>query len=321
MSETEENTSAPNLLRLGHFDAAWDEYGRLLELFPEDIEYQCGLYTAGYWRNRREDIQRRRAGRELGSYLYHEWDSFQELVEDRGYQGCLSFRAAMQFILGTAADEFRLTFQEEGGRSVDVDLLIDLGKCLIRIEDYANAVEILNYTRRIYTGDARVLFLLGESLCSSGAADDLPRGLAFYRDAFLKEPEQIDPTLIASSAVAEVFEKLYEARDRKLELVLEWLPAHIHAAHFSRIARKPTNPELDQVHQDAERLAGDLHTVVEKYREKTRARLAFYILVLLHDHSYPEKDKPAVKEYEKFLKEIAPEVREIYDAAVKTDED
>ena len=310
------NESAIHTLEQGDFEHAWDRYGKLVELFPEDPEYACGLYAAGYWKNRLSAIAEEAQGRARGAYLFREWDRFQKMAEEKEFESCLAYRAAMQWVLGNAAAELRGAFHAESGRSVDPSLLVDLSTCLIRIEDYANAVDILRYTTRLHPGNARILFLLGEALCSSGAEGDKERGLACYRDAFLLDPSVTDPTLIASETAASVFRDLFSEAGQDLERTLLWFPARLSAASFRFQVRSIPEKDTQAWSDEISRLQASLKQVVEKFRDRVRARIAFLLLEILRcAHSI--KDHGSIEAGEEMLRNLAPDVYAAYKDARK----
>ncbi len=298
-------------LSSGDFSRAKDLYGSLLESDPENLEYQCGFFAAGWWDNRSETRTRKKAGRPLATYLTQEWDTFEKAAGERNCTGSLAFRTTMRGVLGSAAEHFRIAFQEEGSGAVESDLLLQLGRCLIRIEDYRNAADVLHYARKRNTPGAAVFFLLGEALAAMGG-DSTDAGLSAYRDGCALEPTALDPTLIASNPAARVFEFLMGSLDQRLESVVEWFPAFFLAAAFVPGLRRLTPDEVEGFRLEADRLYRDLDIVVEKYREKVRARAAFQDMVLLHHYTYHERDSGRTGELEKRLKSSSPELFQYY---------
>ena len=307
---------AIHTLEEGDFEHAWERYGKLVELFPEDPEYACGLYAAGYWKNRISAIAEELPGRARGAYLFREWDRFQRVAEEKQFESCLAYRAAMQWVLGSAAGELRSAFHAESGRSVDPALLVDLSTCLIRIEDYANAVEILRYTSRLHPGNARILFLLAEALCSSGEDGDRERGLACYRDALLLDPSVTDPTLIASETASSVFRSLFEQAGQDLERTLLWFPAHLSAASFRFQIRSLPEKDTQAWSDEITRLQASLKQVVDKFRDRVRARIAFLLLEILRC-AHDVKDHGSIEAGEELLRNLAPDVYGSYKDARK----
>ncbi|MEQ9367390.1 MAG: hypothetical protein RIF32_24370 [Leptospirales bacterium] len=301
-------------LESGDFGGARPIFGELIEIFPANPEFLCGYYSAGWWFNREERRTAVKEGRAKADWLMSEWDAFQSLAEQREYGGCLAFRAAMRAVLRDAAEQYRIAFQEEGASAVDTNLLKTLAVCLIRLEDYADASDILLYARRRQNqGDAQLHFLLGEALCSQDREDLKEKGLSYYRDACLIDGRALDPGLMASRPAAEVFEKLYNRFEHNLEKTYEWFPAYFHASIMgSDGLRRLAPPEIEHLQGETRRLARDLGTVVEKYRDRVRATLGFYYLCLIHHLKHHAKDRNASHEFEDRLKSVAPEIYTLY---------
>lgn len=301
-------------LEAGDFGGARPIFGELIEIFPADPEYLCGYYAAGWWFNREERRTLIKDGRAKGDWLMNEWEAFQSLCDQRGYTGCLAFRAAMRAVLQEAAEQYRVAFQTEGASGVDTNLLKTLAICLIRLEDYSDASDILLYARRRQNqGDAELHFLLGEALCSQDRDDLREKGLSFYRDACLIDPRALDPGLMASQPAAEIFEELYNRFEHSLDRTFEWFPAFLHARLIGiEGLRRLSGPEIEHLQEETRRLARDLATVVEKYKDKVRATLGFYYLCLIHHFRQHAKDRGTAGEYEDRLKSVVPEVYTYY---------
>ena len=195
-------------------------YGELLEEHPEDPDYSTGFYASGYWANRSDRLRALRSGRQLAAYLVSEWEKFEEQASGRDLTASPSFPAAMKSVLGRAAEEYRLAFQEEGASGADLKLLKDLSLCLLRISDYRNAIDILQYARRINAVDAEILFLLAEAM--SSASPDDSSGRERYRDAFYLNPASIQPAFIASEPASTVLKELHLKFEGELETIREW---------------------------------------------------------------------------------------------------
>ncbi|MCB1306556.1 MAG: hypothetical protein KDK30_00175 [Leptospiraceae bacterium] len=297
------------------FEDAHYNFGILLESNPDDVEFRCGFYASGYWANRREAYERKREGRPRAAYFIEEWDAFELQAGERGFPGCESMQATMRSILGTAADHFRIAFQEESAGAIDAGLLKQLSICLIRIEDYTNAADILMFARRKTRPDAFLLFLLGESLCRLDEIDRVPfsaRGLSYYRDACLVDHRAIDPALIASRFAVRAFEKVYAEDSGGLESAQEWFPAALHALSFQPGLRQLTDAELDEVAAELARLTGDLERVIDRFKERVSARLCFYHLLFMYHHSYHEPDRTLVAEHEEALRALSESMLTLY---------
>ena len=179
-----------NFLKLGDYANAKQNFAFLLQKYPEDMEYQAAFFAAGWWYNRLSERENYRSGRSLASWYMRTWEKFMRQVEERKYNNMTSITRLMRSILEATADNFRQAFQEEGGSSADTELLQDLALCLLQLEDYNNAVDILQYARNKKPKSAELCFLLGESFCCQAEQRDLSeqeemsRSLTCYRDAF-----------------------------------------------------------------------------------------------------------------------------------------
>jgi tetratricopeptide (TPR) repeat protein len=266
-------------LQTAHFDEAKESFGLLLQKDPENTDLMAGFYAAGYWANRRDQLMNPEPARP-GTGLMEAWDQFQEHAEQKGFEASRSIRATMKAVLGKAADQYRQKFQREGMAHPDFSDLEELGKCLIRIQDYENAREILQYARRIQPSRSGILFLLAESHLNMGDQENAERGLGFYRDGFIIQPKEFDPTYAFSHLVQKTIQQLGEEKDNDLDRILLWLPAYLMARSQYAGLRRLHKDEVSQLQRELQRLEKDREQVMDQYREKVEARLCFYYLVL-----------------------------------------
>lgn len=304
-------TDALTALAHGEYNRAKDLYGSLLESEPESPAYVCGFYAAAYWDNRTGTFDNLAQGRARATALVQAWDEFEQQAAERGFQGLPGFDAAMQSVLGRAAHEFRISFQESG-QLHDPKILLELGRCLIRMGDTANAVEILQFARKVKPS-AAILLLLGEAMSKgSESPETLARGMSFYRDALLAEPDVLDPSIVQSEPAAGVLAMLYtkfeNSRDQAVLWFGPWLMAH---CQFPGL-RKLLPEELKEAAAELSRLNADLERVVEKFKERMRSRICFYILVLLAHHQFHDYNEDDVQELETRLAELEPELYKYY---------
>ncbi|HBS05120.1 MAG TPA: hypothetical protein DEA96_09155 [Leptospiraceae bacterium] len=290
-------------LQAAHFEEAKSEFGTLLEAEPDTTEYMAGFYASGYWAIRKEQLTSSEPARP-GTGLMEAWDSFQEVAEEKGFGNTKSLRAVMKAVLGRAAEQYRQKFQREGMAHPDFSDLEELGKCLIRIQDYENAKEILQYAKRIQPGRSGIHFLLAECFLNDGEQDFAERGLGFYRDGFIIQPGQFDPAYSYSGIVQETLQQLGEEKDNDLDRVLLWLPAYMMARSQYPGLRRLNRDEVSQLQRETHRLEKDLGTVMDRFKEKVEARLAFYYLVLHQAAVFVYNDPDYARELLDSLKEI-----------------
>ena len=72
--------------------------------------------------------------------------------------------------------------------------------------------------------------------------------------------------------------------------------------------RRFSPAELEHLEAESQRLAKDLQTVVDKFKDRVRATLAFYLLCLIHYFRVHAADRETAGIYEDRLKNNVPEV-------------
>ncbi len=280
---------ALDLLEAGENGQAKELFGKLLREEPENPEFAAGFFCAGWWQNRQADVQFYRPGRPLAAWCMCTWEDFQRQTKERAYQSSASFQKCMRCILSEAAENFRQAFQEEGSGPADTALLKELAICLVQLEDYSNAVDILQYARTKAPYDASLLFLLGESLCSLEKEDQVGRGLSFYRDAFLLNCSVLEARWIASPLASQVFQILAKESGENMEYALLWFPAYLLAASFAYSLRPLRPIEVEKTLQEYQRLQKEQGRSIAKYLERIRSSLCFYLLALLYHYEVSSK--------------------------------
>jgi tetratricopeptide (TPR) repeat protein len=279
-------------------------YGELLEKNPEEIDFICGYFTASYWENRKDILHPEKQGREAASQIMKAWDRFESIGEEKKFLNCKSYSAAMRYVFSLASENLRMAFQLQGaGSASDTELLLELSRCLIRIENYPDAIEILQYARKTNRENPRILFMLGEAYLSSEEPELRGRGISLYRDAFFLDPNALEISIITSLPVGEILKELYDVFEEDLKKVCEWLPAYLLADYFLRDLKPMSEKEIEQAVLEIRRLRKDMERVVEEYKSRVKSRISFYSLVLIHHFSYFEKDTSLVREYEGILQE------------------
>ncbi len=300
--------NALSLLERGSMEKAQLGYGEALKKEPSNLEFQCGFYGAGWWHNRAASYSSLKKGRPLAAWLMSEWEKFSAAAEQRHFLSCLSFRAVMRRILEDAVDNFRIAFQKEGTSSVDTSLLKQLGICLIQLEDYQNAADILNYARKKNNRDAIVYFLLGESLCCLNDNEMQERGLGYFRDAMLIDLHSIPLEFIKSELSSHVFQQLLAAYNQKLEPTLNWFPAYMMARYFLPGIRPLESKEVSYINSEIARLSQNMKNMISKYRERVLSGLSFYILIMIHHYRFHNSQRAAETALQERLQDLSPEL-------------
>ncbi|MDH5654692.1 MAG: hypothetical protein OEZ34_02215 [Spirochaetia bacterium] len=301
--ENSEQLNAAEALLAGDMTLAKELYGSLLEKNPETKDCLCGFYTASYWENRMDILHPQKEGREAASLIMKEWDQFEAVAEEKKFAGCRSLVSSMRFILGVSAANLRFAYQMQGA-SGDTDLLLELSHCLIRIENFSDAIEILQYARKFNKENPKILFALGEAFLSTEDPEMREKGISFYRDAFFIEPSAFEISHVYSLPVGDVLKELYENFGEDIKKACEWLPSYLLSDYFIPELRCMGTGEIEQAVSEVRRLVKDLGRVADEFKNRVRSRVAFYSIVLIHYFTFCEQDVSLVREYEQILAEM-----------------
>ncbi|MBN2077523.1 MAG: tetratricopeptide repeat protein, partial [Spirochaetes bacterium] len=168
------------------------DFGRAVEMVDElmdiDADYP-GLIeayrVAKFWQNRQKEIVGLEEGKETAEYLMGQWEVFSEYAEGKGMTASSAFRAAMRFVFFKAADHYQHAFREQQDTSKNFQFLLNLGDCFLRLEEYAKAIETLEFAKSSYRSNARLMAILGEAYFHTG---DLPKSILCFREAFFIDP-------------------------------------------------------------------------------------------------------------------------------------
>ncbi|TGM03852.1 hypothetical protein [Leptospira jelokensis] len=189
----------------GEFETAKSIYSVLLDRDPEDLATISGFYIASFWDHRLDLILKTREGKERGKLLLQLFSDFETEVRKRGFQNTDSFFVTQDCILKEARDHLKLAYQWEGSNALDKELLGDLARSLIKIQDYSMAIEVL-----LYGGNKQspaLLYFLAESQVMTGNERE---GIENYRTAFLNDPQLFPHTLVRWPPMVGLIQKATE---------------------------------------------------------------------------------------------------------------
>lgn len=298
------------IMSTGDFAEARSGFSGLLEKDPDEREFEAGLFTCAYWDNRSGFLSR--TGEMEGNAIVQEWETFENTIEEKGYGGYRPVAAAMYVVLGKAADSFRKSFQNQGLAGAEFESLIELGRCLLRIEDYANAREILQFARKIKPASALALFLAGEGCLLDEDPLLYERGLGHFRDGFLIQPSQFPFDQVRSVLLKQVITALENKSGNDPEKILLWLPSEMMIHSMVPGMRRLNPDEINQLMQETERLENDLERDSQRYLEKIKGRLTFYYLVAIQAFEIHQNHSEYTNVFRSKLEQLSPEYYKKY---------
>ncbi|PJZ86414.1 hypothetical protein [Leptospira harrisiae] len=224
----QKSEEALTYLSNGEFETAKSLYSVLLDRDPLDLSSISGFYIASFWDHRLDLILKTREGKDRGKLLLSLFADFESEIRKRGYHTTESFFVTQDCILKEARDHLKLAYQWEGANALDKDLLRELAACLIKIQDYGMALEVL-----LYGGNKQspvLQYYLAETQVMTGNERE---GIETYRNAFLNDPQLFPHTMVRWPPLLTLIQKAGEITTKEEEMkelvpVLAWREGVFH---------------------------------------------------------------------------------------------
>ena len=208
------------LLEDGSFGAAIEKIDALMDIDP-DYPGLIECYRTGkFWHSRDRELKGLGRGKESADFLMEQWNVFEDYSAEKNIRQFTAYRSAMRYVFFRAADHYKVAFSENQDTSNNFNLLLNLGDCFLRLEEYKHAIETLEFAKSSYKSSARLLSILGESYYHS---DDIPKSLLHFREAFCADPSEINLDLIKAKPILEIIDKIRQRRGNTGD-IREWIP-------------------------------------------------------------------------------------------------
>ncbi|MCL1911170.1 MAG: hypothetical protein FWG13_03085 [Leptospirales bacterium] len=215
--------TANQMIQDGKFREAVDSLEQLEDIDPDYPGFLASYRTARFWLNRSDEISSMPEGKKTADFLMTEWDTYEEYAGDKNMLNTSSYRAAMMNIYYTASRHYGISFmKQENTASVNFDLLLKLGACFIKLENYKKAVETLEYAVNSYNAHAGLLSMLAESFYNLG---EVPKSLWYFKEAFFWDPSLINLDLITAEPIQRLVGFIREERKNCYD-AREWVPVY-----------------------------------------------------------------------------------------------
>lgn len=210
------------LIEAGDFAPAVKLLDDLMDIEPEYPGLIEGYRTARFWLNRERELNNLEDGKATADFLMQQWKSFDDYCHDRNMTSSSSYKAAMRYIFFKASEHYKISFKKQEGTADNFDLLLNLGDCFLRLEEYSNAIETLEYARNSYKSNARLCAILGEAYYH---LDDIPKSLLLFREAFFIDPSEIDLNHIRAKPIVDIVE-IIKTTGEYYRDIREWVPIY-----------------------------------------------------------------------------------------------
>ncbi|MBE7410743.1 MAG: hypothetical protein L6Q54_08180 [Leptospiraceae bacterium] len=271
---------ASEYLKEGEFEKAKTIFSNLLDKEPENPDFISGFFISGYWDNRIELIFNSKEGKDRASRLVQLFDEFEKEVSQRNFSNKTFLSFVTECVLGEASSQFRKAYQREGMIGLEPNHLIQLVRCLMKIGDYTNAKEILEYSKNFHKSSGEIRFFEAECIYHLG---DHRQSRVLYRDAMLLDPLAIRPEMVNSeplhSAILSI-SKEYSEIDFK-----EYLPVYCLEKNIFTEVKNYSDVEIQNFIKEISRLEESFNSKIEKYSFKIRCRM-IQLLVTILDSSF-----------------------------------
>lgn len=234
------------LIEKGDFGPAVAKIDELMDIdadYPGLIE---AYRVAKFWFNRERDIKSMEEGKDTAEYLMKQWDVFSEYAESKDLLSSSAYKAAMRYIFFMAADHYQYAFRERQDTSNNFHFLLNLGDCFLRLEEYAKAIETLEFARGSFKSNARLMAILGEAYFHTG---DLSKSLLCFREAFFIDPSEIDLSILKAKPILELVSIIRNER-ADVKDVNEWIPVYGFLHDIFYVKRNMGSHQVETIQKD-----------------------------------------------------------------------
>jgi tetratricopeptide (TPR) repeat protein len=230
------------LIENGQFSEAVEKLDPLLDEDPDYPGLISAYRTARFWHNRDDKLKKLPEGKETANFLMEEWQLYEEYAESKAMKESTAYTAVMKRIFSVASENYRLSYRRRELSNADnYDLLLKLGSCFLRLEDYQKTVDTLEFAKSSYNPDGRLLFILAEAYYH---LNDIPKSLLYFREGFLIDPGQADLTAIKAKPILELRE-IASAGKKDSPDIREWMPVYGYVNDIFYVRRNISKNTVD----------------------------------------------------------------------------
>lgn len=186
-------------IKEGEFEKAKKIFSELLDINPENPEYISGFYISSYWDNRLEKILSSPEGKERGLLLNSLFSDFEKEYKNRRYIPNSSYDAIIYCIVGESCSQLRTGFHKEGPYGFGKDNYLLLAKNLVRTEDYKNAFEMMEFSKRFFELPPEYYYFKAECFFHLG---EEKKSRILFRSTLLQYPDLFPFELVKSEPMS-----------------------------------------------------------------------------------------------------------------------
>lgn len=264
-------------IKEGEFEKAKKIFYGLLDINPENPDYISGFYISSYWDNRLEQILKASEGKERGLLLSDFFIAFEEEYKNRKYPFNASFDSIVYCILSESCSQLRMGFQKVGAHNFGREPYLLLTKNLVRTEDYKNAFELIEYSKRFFDLPPEYYYYKAECFFHLG---EEKKSRILFRSTLLQYPELYPYEVIRSeplySAWAEVNIK-YDSEKKAREI----LPVYCMEKNLLPDIADYSRNEINFMFQEVQRLQSSTIKDDKDLKFKVHCRIIQYCITVI----------------------------------------
>ncbi|TAL35979.1 MAG: hypothetical protein EPN93_09270 [Spirochaetes bacterium] len=301
---------AYELIEQGEFAAAVNRIDSLMGQNPEYPGLAEAYRTAKFWANRAGEVRRLEKGKHTADFLMTQWEVFKKYAAEKGIADTNAYRAAMRHVFFSASENYKAAFQGQESTADNFDLLMNLGLCFLTLGEYKHTIETLEYARSSYRSSAKLLAILGEAYFH---AQEIPKSLLLFREAFFLNPSEIDMVLLKCTPITDLTLIVAERRPDAID-PREWIPVYGHTEDVFYVKRQLNSQQVETIKREIYSLEKNFQGLgPEKVRgTNITPRLITKYLWMLDYYEFQHYDFDNMREIRARLLQIDKELFEEY---------
>lgn len=238
------------LIEEGDFKKSAEILDNMMTINPDYPGLTDCYRTSKFWLNREKEFKNISEGKNTADFLMKEWGVFEEYAAGNNLSDSTAYRSVMRYIFFNAAEHYKTAFKKQEDTINNFDLLLNLGDCFLRLEEYKNTIETLEYARSSYSSNGRLLSILGEAYYH---VKDYSKSLLCFREAFFKNPSEIDLKIIKAKPVIDLAEIVKNEKNIHND-IREWIPIYGFLTDTFYVRKNLDKHQIESIKKDIVKL-------------------------------------------------------------------
>ena len=232
-------------LKEGDLNSACSLIANILEDNLENEDVKCTYTAIVFWKEKFSISFMKHSLFERGEYLFSQWKLFLSYMKkyDEKFEFVIYTLKVCMFkmIIDLYTEAIRIN-----DFSNKTELYRKIGLSYKVLGNYERAIEFLQYASTLESSNSKVLAELADSYAMCG---DERLSKVYFREAFFKDPENIEEDFLESDIIRSVINKLKDMRFSGAELLV-WLPVYAVLWRLFTVKRQLKAIELGKLKQD-----------------------------------------------------------------------